>query len=269
MRSRFLLELTTPEVEAYLAAGGKTGLLPVGCVEMHGPHMPIGTDSMVAKAFALRIAEAANGIVLPEVHYTWAGSTDGFAGTLAVEPELVYQTVESIVLKAWQMGLRRLLLLSIHHGNHYPLYMLTQRIYEEHHMPVVYVNPMQPLDDEAGALFEGKYGKSMEASLVLAALHVLGQPDLYSESEMRYDDQPPPRFESFRRISEVGAVGSFMQDPRHHACPSEHVSLERGLAFLERQVNTITPMLAHIDQYVKDTQGQRNQGWWDRDGAGV
>ena len=57
MRSRLLLELTTPEVEAYLAQGGKTALLPVGCVEMHGPHQPIGTDSIVAKAFALRIAD--------------------------------------------------------------------------------------------------------------------------------------------------------------------------------------------------------------------
>jgi creatinine amidohydrolase len=231
--------------------------------------MPIGTDSIVAKAFALRIAEAANGIVLPEVHYTWAGSTDGFAGTLAIEPELVYKTVGSVFLKVWRMGLRRLLVLSIHHGNHYPLYMLVRRIYEEHHMPVVYVNPMRALDDEASALFAGEYHKSMEASLVLAALHVLGQPDLYSESKMRYDDQPPPRFESLRRISEVGAVGSFMQDPRHHTCPSEYVSLERGLAFFERQVASIAPMLAHIDAYVEDTRGQGNQGWWARDGAGV
>jgi creatinine amidohydrolase/Fe(II)-dependent formamide hydrolase-like protein len=47
MRSRFLLELTTPEVETYLAQGGKTTLLPVGRVEMHGPHQPIGTDSII------------------------------------------------------------------------------------------------------------------------------------------------------------------------------------------------------------------------------
>jgi creatinine amidohydrolase len=269
MRSRFLLELTTPEVEAYLAGGGVTALLPVGCVEMHGPHQPIGTDSIVAKAFALCIAEASNGIVLPEVHYTWAGSTDGFAGTFAVEPELVYQTVESILLKAWRMGLSRLLLLSIHHGNHYPLYLLVRRIYEEHHIPVVYVNPMKPLSEEAGALFAGEYQRSMEASLVLAALRVLGQPELYSEAEMRYDDQPPPRFESFRRISEVGAVGSFMQDTRHHACPSEQVSLDRGLAFLEQQVAIIAPMLAQLDQYARDTLGQRNQGWWSQDGDRV
>jgi hypothetical protein len=98
--------------------------------------------------------------------------------------------------------------------------------------------------------------------LILAALHVLGQGDLYSESEMCYDDHPPPRFESLRQISKVGAVGSFMQDPRHHACPSEYVSLERGLAFFERQVAQIAPMLAEIDAYVEDSQGQDNQGWW-------
>jgi creatinine amidohydrolase/Fe(II)-dependent formamide hydrolase-like protein len=59
------MELTTPEVEQYLAGGGKTALLPVGSVEMHGPHQPIGTDTLIAKAFALRIAEQADGLVIP------------------------------------------------------------------------------------------------------------------------------------------------------------------------------------------------------------
>lgn len=47
MRSRFLLELTTPEVEEYLSNGDRTAILPVGSVEMHGPHQPIGTDTLI------------------------------------------------------------------------------------------------------------------------------------------------------------------------------------------------------------------------------
>jgi hypothetical protein len=38
--------------------------------------------------------------------------------------------------------------------------------------------------------------------------------------------------------------------------------LERGLAFIERQVAQIAPMLAQIDAYIEDTQQQENQGWW-------
>jgi hypothetical protein len=40
------------------------------------------------------------------------------------------------------------------------------------------------------------------------------------------------------------------------------VSLERGLAFIERQVAQIVPMLAQIDAYIEDIQQQKNQGWW-------
>ena len=63
-----LLELTTPDVEKYLAEGGDLALLPIGPTEMHGPHLPLGTDLFDACAVALRVAEAANGIILPS---TW------------------------------------------------------------------------------------------------------------------------------------------------------------------------------------------------------
>jgi len=262
MRSRFLGELTTPEVDAYLARGGRLAVLPVGCVEMHGPHQPIGTDSIIARAFALRLAERGDGLVLPAVHYTWAGSTDGFAGTLSIEPELVQKVVEGVLLKAYRTGWRRLIALSVHHGNHYPLYLTVRQIYEKHHIPAVYINPLHPFDEEAEALFAGEYGQSMEASVVLAALHVLGRPELYSEDEMSYADQAPPRPASAAQIGRVGAVGAFMQDLRHHACPSPYVSLRRGCDFIEHQVGRILPILEHIDRYIADAAAQENQGWW-------
>jgi creatinine amidohydrolase len=265
MRSRFLMECTTPEVDEYLARGGRTALLPVGSVEMHGPHQPLGTDSLVATAFALRLAEAADGVVLPEVHYTWAGSTDGFAGTLSVEADLVQKIVEGIALKVFRMGLRHLLVLSIHAGNRSPLYLAARQIYEKHHIPLVYIDPYEPLGEDAGSIFAGEYQGAKEASLVLASLHILGKPDLYSEKEMRYDDQAPPFPSSFRAITRVGVVGYFMQDPRQHACPSVHVSLERGLDFMAKQVKHIVPILEHIDEYSEVTEAQRNKGWWKND----
>ena len=264
MRSRFLAELTTPEAEAYLARGGSLAILPVGCVEMHGPHQPIGTDSIIGKAFALVLAESGDGLVLPTVHYTWAGSTDGFAGTLSIEPDMVQRMVEMVLLRAYRSGWRRLIALSVHHGNHYPLYLAVRQIYEKHHIPAVYINPLHPFDEEMAALFAGEYEQSMEASVVLAALHVLGQPALYSEQEMCYDDQAPPGPASRGQIARIGAVGAFMQDVRHHACPSRHVSLQRGLDFIQGQVQRIVPILEHIDQYIADTEAQENKGWWGR-----
>ena len=98
--------------------------------------------------------------------------------------------------------------------------------------------------------------------MVLAALRILGKNGLYSESEMRYHEEEPPWPDSLGSIGKVGTVGYFMQDPRQHACPSEHVSLERGLRFIESQVQAILPAVAQIDAYAQDAEGQGNKGWW-------
>jgi len=262
LRSRYLSELTTPEVEEYLSRGGGTALLPVGCVEMHGPHQPIGTDTLIAQAFALEVAKAGDGLVLPEIHYTWAGSTDGFAGTISVEPELVQKTVEAVAVKVFRMGFLRLVVVSIHALNECPLVLTVRRFYEEYHKPALYVTPYKPFTEGALALFAGEYGRSKEASVVLAALHLLGKPTLYSEEEMRYDDESPLGNRSKRAINPFGVVGYFMSDPRQHACPSRYVSLERGLEFMRFQVEAFLPVLDHLDGYAEYTEMQANQGWW-------
>jgi len=39
--------------------------LPVGPLEWHGPHLPLGTDPLIAHAVALRVAAQVGGVVLP------------------------------------------------------------------------------------------------------------------------------------------------------------------------------------------------------------
>jgi len=262
MRSRFLAELTTPEIEEYLSKGAGTALLPVGSVEMHGPHQPVGTDTLIAQAFALKLAEAADGLVLPEVAYTWAGATDGFAGTISLEPELAMRTVEAVAVKVFRMGFARMVVLSVHAPNQHGLFFAVRRVFETHGLPVVFVDPFQGRHDDTRDIFEGPYAASAEASMVLAALHVLGRGELYSEARMAYEDQAPPAPEGLAEIGRIGTVGYFMQDPRQHACPSKHVSLAKGLEFIDKQVRHIASILAPLDRYTQAAAAQGNRGWW-------
>jgi creatinine amidohydrolase len=57
-------ELTWPEVEK---ADKKVALHPVGVVEAHGPHLPLGTDSLMAIYIAERAAEEAGVLLLPPI----------------------------------------------------------------------------------------------------------------------------------------------------------------------------------------------------------
>lgn len=260
MRSRFLSELTAPEVATFLKQGGKAAFLPVGCTEMHGPHMPIGTDTLIARAVALRFAEAAEGLVLPDIAYTWSGATDGFPGTISLPPELVIETATHVLDRCWKMGFRRLVLVSMHGRNQEPLVIVTRRLYETHGIPALYANPWHATSPEADALLNGKWATGKEASLTLAALHILGQSSLYSEKEMAYDAAPPAR-ELIHSMDFRGTVGFAYQDLRHHVCPTRYTSLKRALKFVDLQIAAHLPGIANLDTYARGARRQKNQGW--------
>jgi creatinine amidohydrolase len=87
MPTRRFADLTWEEMRG--AAGPRTvALLPVGAIEAHGPHLPLGTDVIIAEAWARAAAErlASSGcevLLLPSMAYTPAPFARGFAGTLS------------------------------------------------------------------------------------------------------------------------------------------------------------------------------------------
>jgi mycofactocin precursor peptide peptidase len=66
-------------------ATGAIVAVPLGSTEQHGPHLPLGTDTVVAAALAHRLAQARPSVwVAPALPYGASGEHAGFAGTLSV-----------------------------------------------------------------------------------------------------------------------------------------------------------------------------------------
>ncbi len=255
MKSRFMLDLTTPEVEAYLKRGGDLVLLPAGSVEMHGPHMPLGTDTIIARATCLRLAEAADGLVAPDLAYTWAGATDGFAGTISVDPEILQRIVADVSARLFRMGLRRIVIASFHGPNPGVLFATVRTLFEAG-IPVLLVDLSKPLSPEAQKVFPG----DKEASLLAAACDILGI-GLYTEKSLSYADAAPPSSVPPERLARLGTIGWFYQDPRQHACPHTDVSREKGLEFIRLQVETLAAGLGDLGAYVTEAKSFANLGF--------
>ena len=73
MRTRYLTQLTNPEVEEYLKRNDVI-FIPVGTVESMGA-FPTDLEYTMAEAYALKMAEEADGLVLPHVMYFYPGVT--------------------------------------------------------------------------------------------------------------------------------------------------------------------------------------------------
>ena len=109
-------ELAGSEVAA-LTAETDVALLPIGCVEMHGPHLPTGTDAIIAEAIAERAAALEPAIILPTLYYNLNDEMACYPGTIAISPEVLARLYEEVFCEAARNGFHRIVLLNGHGGS--------------------------------------------------------------------------------------------------------------------------------------------------------
>ncbi len=89
-------------------------MLPVGALEAHGPHLPLGADQIQAEATAVALAERLDALVAPTVPYGSAPAARRFPGTVSLSMTELGAYVEGVLSELVRMGARRLLVLSGH-----------------------------------------------------------------------------------------------------------------------------------------------------------
>ncbi len=67
--------MTSPEVEQAQKDSKGVVIIPIGAIEVHGPHLPVGTDSIETYEIGLREAEKAGVTITP---FIWVGNSKSF-----------------------------------------------------------------------------------------------------------------------------------------------------------------------------------------------
>jgi creatinine amidohydrolase len=113
-----LHEMTRSAFEEYLRDTKEpVALIPMGSIEQHGPHLPLGTDSLGALALCKAVAERAKCVVVQTCLPGYSPHHMAFKGTITYREETVvavlYDTIESLV----HHGIRKIMLINAHGGN--------------------------------------------------------------------------------------------------------------------------------------------------------
>jgi len=119
-----LAKIPFTEVARLAQSGKALVILPVGVVEEHGAHLPLGVDSFAAEVYSAATApyleEAGYEVVVaPTINYGVARAAIDFPGTLSLEPETLRSMVVEIGRSLSRHGLSRLVILNGHRDKHH------------------------------------------------------------------------------------------------------------------------------------------------------
>lgn len=240
-----LAEMTWPEVERAVAAGCTTVILPLGATEQHGPHLPLGTDTVRAAFLATQLgARRSDVLVAPAIPIGCSDEHTGFAGLLGLDHETLAGLIVDCARRMTVWGVRRLVLLSAHGGNARALELARARLKEQPGcLEVTVLTSSRTLDraladiaaadgikpDEAG-LHAGE-GETSEM-LHLCPELVRMERAIAGYTGSMADVMPLLRQVGLRPVTATGTLG----DPRA-ACP------HRGGSYLRERIDGLLRML--------------------------
>lgn len=117
--------LRSDEMEAAIEKSGGLCILPIGCLEKHGPHEPLGTDFFIAKEIVELAAELEDVMVFPVG--AWLGDMVGIHGnprrneinhgTISLNPHTILTVLEELCDEIARNGFRKILFVNSHGGN--------------------------------------------------------------------------------------------------------------------------------------------------------
>lgn len=112
-------EQSFTQLEAAFAARPVAAILPLGAIEAHGPHLPVGADVWIAEAMAGACIERLGkegtaAVILPSLAYAPAPFADRHAGTLSIRPETLIALLVDIGAAVADRGIAVLALANAH-----------------------------------------------------------------------------------------------------------------------------------------------------------
>jgi creatinine amidohydrolase len=110
----WLQERRWQEIQQFLDNGGRLAVVPVGSVEQHGFHLPLGTDSMVAIRLAEDAAQRTNAIVTSPLWFGWSPHHMALPGSISIRPQILAELLFDVLSSLANHGFDRFVIVNGH-----------------------------------------------------------------------------------------------------------------------------------------------------------
>lgn len=92
-------------------------VIPMGVIEKHGSHLPLGTDMIIGTTIAEMASEIEPFIIFPYYYFGQINEARHVPGTIAISPKLQMELLDEVVSEISRNGIKKIVLLESHGGN--------------------------------------------------------------------------------------------------------------------------------------------------------
>ena len=241
-------------------------VLPLAATEQHGPHLPVGTDVMIAQAYLARVRELLSDTLpvtfLPLQPVGISTEHIGYPGTLTLPAEVALETWTALGESVARAGIKKLVMVTSHGGNSAAMTLVAQDLRARCGLLAVTTAWSRLSAPEglfsAEEIRHGIHGGAVETSIMLARYkqHVRNNEiadfrpaSIAMEKDFRQlsAHRPAPFAWQAQDLHPSGAAGD-----------ATLASAEKGQRLLDHGARAFCELLADVDNFdVKTLSGNR------------
>ena len=241
-------ELTAPEFVQAVAKSEGTCLIPLGILEKHGPHLPLGTDLIDCREVALRAAKKEYTIIYPPYYVGQIFEAKHQPGTVAYSAWLMFEFLQETCDELGRNGIKKIILLNGHGGNtHFLRFFCQSQLVSKKDYAVYLFDPAEDSTRETAinklrkTTLDGHAGEE-ETSAMLAH-----RPDLVHPDRANLQSGEDQKRLAKLKHAYTG-IWWYASQPNHYRGYGSYGNKELGELVLNSEAELLAEMICSVKQ---------------------
>jgi creatinine amidohydrolase len=241
-----LEELTAVELIDAVKQADKVCLIPIGVLEKHGPHLPLGTDLLDVRQVALRAAKQEYVVIFPQYYFSQIFEAKHQPGAIAYSSTLIWSVLQETCDELSRNGFEKIIIVNGHGGNnHFLPFFCQAQLANRKNYAVFLFEPTEDPETEAKmkplrhSTFDSHAGET-EISTLLTHRPDLVHLDLTHEQ----DGSDQHRLDMLKNT--YTAIWWFARFPNHYASDGSAGTRELGEKIIQNEVDQLIEMIRSV-----------------------